>query len=91
METVEQKPITAEEADQGYRALRRAVTLGGLLLLAVAVFAAVNDFPRWEVYFAAVVLGYGVGMPLFFRKLRKDLDARVRATEMGEIQPGPES
>jgi hypothetical protein len=76
-----EEPLTRAEADKAYRTIRAYLVGSALWFLAIAAVIAVLDFSGWQVYLGFVVLVEGIGMPLFLRFYRRDLDRKVRAGE----------
>jgi hypothetical protein len=74
--TPEPDPLTPEQAEKGYRALRTRMlaALGGVLLLAVAESAL---HPHIAVFCVIAVVAYIGYMALLLRYLKSSIDKRV--------------
>lgn len=72
--------MSRQDAETGYRAIRRALLLSALCTGIIAAYAAVLEFSGWQILVACVVLE-GILMPIFLRVYRRELGEKVRAYE----------
>jgi Na+/proline symporter len=77
----DEEPISREEADVTYAAMRRAVLVSTTMLLALGGVTAAFEFSGWPAYVGAAILISVLAVPLFMRRLRRELDQKVRAAE----------
>lgn len=81
----ERGPITRAEADKAYRAIRAAILASAACFAVMSLVLMLFDIAGWQFYLGAAALVEGVGMPLFLRSYRRELDQRVRDSALSHI------
>lgn len=81
----ERGPITRAEADKAYRTIRSIIFLSAACFAAMSLVLMLLDIAGWKVYLGIGVVADGIGMPLFLRSYRRELDERVRDSALSPV------
>lgn len=76
----ERRPITTAEADKAYRTIRAYMLLSAAWFLLICLALMLFDFAGWQVYLGLVAALEGIGIPIFLRSYRRELDERASAS-----------
>lgn len=76
----ERGPITTAEADKAYRTIRAYMLLSAAWFLLICLALMLFDFAGWQLYLGLVAAIEGIGIPIFLRSYRRELDERASAS-----------
>lgn len=82
---IEPGPAARAEADKAYRTIRAYMLFSAAWFLLIALALMLFDFAGWQVYLGLVVIVEGIGIPLFLRTHRRELDERIGDSAVASI------
>lgn len=77
--------VDKAETDKAYRTIRAYMLFSAAWFLLISVALMAFDFAGWQVYLGLVVVVEGIGIPLFLRSYRRELDERIHDSAIGSV------
>jgi hypothetical protein len=73
----ERGPSARAQADKAYRMIRAYMLFSAAWFMLIGLTLMLLDFAGWQLYLGLVVVAEGIGIPLFLRGHRRELDERL--------------